>query len=165
MSKIDATPAESAATEKPTKTTTTSGETTSEDIVDTFDELNLKPDLLRGIFAYGFEKPSTIQQRAILPIIKGHEVIAQAQSGTGKTATFAISMLQRIDVTKRECQALILAPTRELAHQIQKVVIAIGDYMKVECHACIGGTNVRDDLNRLEQGNIYYIVLSSFAND
>ena len=68
-----------------------------------------------------FEKPSTIQQRAILPVIKGNEVIAQAQSGTGKTATFAISLLQRIDTSKKECQALVLAPTRELASQIQKV--------------------------------------------
>lgn len=61
----------------------------------TFDEMNLKEDLLRGIYAYGFEKPSTIQQRAILPIVKGHDTIAQAQSGTGKTATFSIGTLQR----------------------------------------------------------------------
>jgi len=81
----------------------------------------LKEELLRGIYAYGFERPSAIQQRAIVPVIKGHDVIAQAQSGTGKTATFAISILQRLDHTVREPQALILAPTRELAQQIQKV--------------------------------------------
>lgn len=76
---------------------------------------------LRGIYAYGFERPSTIQQRANIPVIKGHDVIAQAQSGTGKTATFSISILQSIDVNLKACQALVLAPTRELAQQIQKV--------------------------------------------
>lgn len=100
--------------------------------------MNLREDLLRGIYAYGFEKPSTIQQRAIMPCIQGHDVIAQAQSGTGKTATFSVSVLQLIDVSKRECQALLLAPTRELAQQIQKVVVALGDYMKADCMACIG---------------------------
>ena len=87
-----------------------------------------------------------------MPIISGRDVIAQAQSGTGKTATFSISILQQIDPNVRACQALILAPTRELAQQIQKVVIALSDYMKIECHACIGGTNVRDDMKRLESG-------------
>ena len=87
--------------------------------VDTFDKMGLKDELLRGIYAYGFEKPSAIQQRAILPCISGSDVIAQAQSGTGKTATFVISILQRIDTTVNECQALILAPTRELAQQVR----------------------------------------------
>ena len=82
----------------------------------------------------------------------GHDVIAQAQSGTGKTATFSISVLQKIDPNIKQCQALILAPTRELAQQIQKVVVAIGDFMNVECHACIGGTSVRDDMKALQDG-------------
>lgn len=90
-------------------------------VVESFDDMNLKEELLRGIYAYGFEKPSAIQQRAIMPCIQGRDVIAQAQSGTGKTATFSISILQQIDTSIRECQALILAPTRELAQQIQKV--------------------------------------------
>jgi len=123
------------------------------EVVDNFDEMNLKEELLRGIYGYGFEKPSAIQQRAILPCIKGHDVIAQAQSGTGKTATFSISILQQIDTSLNECQALILAPTRELAQQIQKVVIALGDFMKADCHACIGGTNVRDDMRKLDTGS------------
>jgi translation initiation factor 4A len=123
-----------------------------DEIVDNFDNMNLSPELLRGIYAYGFERPSTIQQRAILPVIKGRDVIAQAQSGTGKTATFSISALQKLDTSNPQCQALILAPTRELAQQIQKVVIALGDFMKVVCHACIGGTNVREDMKALETG-------------
>jgi translation initiation factor 4A len=99
-----------------------------------------------------FERPSAIQQRAIVPVVKGHDVIAQAQSGTGKTATFSISILQQIDLSIKGTQALILAPTRELAQQIQKVVIALGDYMNIECHACVGGTNVREDMAKLQEG-------------
>ncbi|KAI6010281.1 P-loop containing nucleoside triphosphate hydrolase protein [Pisolithus marmoratus] len=121
-------------------------------VVDNFDNMDLKPELLRGIYAYGFERPSAIQQRAIVPVIKGHDVIAQAQSGTGKTATFSISILQQLDMNIKGCQALILAPTRELAQQIQKVVIALGDYMNIECHACVGGTNVREDMAKLQEG-------------
>lgn len=89
---------------------------------------------------------------AIVPIIKGRDVIAQAQSGTGKTATFSISTLQAIDTTIKETQALILSPTRELATQIQSVVLALGDYMNVQCHACIGGTSVGEDIRKLEAG-------------
>jgi len=94
-------------------------------VVDNFDNMELKSDLLRGVYAYGFERPSAIQQRAIMPIITSRDCIAQAQSGTGKTATFSISILQRIDTTVKKTQALILAPTRELAQQIQKVVVAL----------------------------------------
>merc|ERR1712203_1008769 len=82
----------------------------------------------------------------------GRDTIGQAQSGTGKTATFVIGALQRIEYEKKDCQALILAPTRELAQQIQKVVLALGDYLKIRCHACIGGTSVRDDIERLREG-------------
>jgi translation initiation factor 4A len=122
------------------------------EIADNFDEMNLREDLLRGIYAYGFEKPSAIQQRAIIPCIRGRDVIAQAQSGTGKTATFSIAILQQLDLSVQACQALILAPTRELAQQIQKVVLALGDFMQATCHACIGGTNVKEDMNKLEKG-------------
>jgi ATP-dependent RNA helicase len=87
-----------------------------------------------------------------LPITQGRDVIAQAQSGTGKTATFSISILQSIDVSVRETQALVLSPTRELATQIQSVVLALGDYMNVQCHACIGGTSIGEDIRKLEYG-------------
>jgi len=119
---------------------------------DNFDNMGLREDLLRGVYSYGFERPSAIQQRAILPLSKGKDLIAQAQSGTGKTATFTIGILQQLDYSLKECQALILAPTRELAQQIQRVVLAIGDYLEVKCHACIGGTLVRDDIAKLESG-------------
>ncbi|WVO17540.1 ATP-dependent RNA helicase eIF4A [Cryptococcus depauperatus] len=122
------------------------------DVVDNFDDMALNSDLLRGVYAYGFERPSAIQARAIMPIITGRDCIAQAQSGTGKTATFSISILQRIDTTVKKTQALVLAPTRELAQQIQKVVIALGDYINVDCHACVGGTAVREDISKLNEG-------------
>uniref|UniRef100_A0A915P0B2 RNA helicase n=1 Tax=Meloidogyne floridensis TaxID=298350 RepID=A0A915P0B2_9BILA len=122
------------------------------EVLQSFDKMGLKSDLLRGIFSYGFEKPSAIQQRAIMQIVKGRDVIAQAQSGTGKTATFSIGVLQSLDVVARETQALVLAPTRELAVQVQKVILALGDYMNVQCHACIGGTNVGEDIRKLDYG-------------
>jgi len=96
-----------------------------DEVVDNFDDMGLKEDLLRGVYAYGFEKPSAIQQRAIIPCVKGHDVIAQAQSGTGKTATFAVAILQKLDVTLKECQALVLAPTRELAQQVHRLLCLV----------------------------------------
>jgi len=123
-----------------------------DEITDTFDAMELPEELLRGIYSYGFEKPSAIQQRAIKPALSGRDLIAQAQSGTGKTATFAIGCLASVDQKVQECQALILAPTRELACQIQKVVVALGDYMDMKVHACVGGTAVRDDIRTLQTG-------------
>merc|ERR1719473_6797 len=122
------------------------------EVTETFDAMDLREDLLRGIYAYGFEKPSAIQQRAIKPILQNHDTIAQAQSGTGKTATFAVSALQKLNLSQRECQALILSPTRELAQQTQKVIIALGDYMEAKVHACVGGTAVREDIRALQDG-------------
>jgi translation initiation factor 4A len=122
------------------------------EVCETFDAMNLKEDLLRGIYGYGYEKPSAIQQRAIIPIIQGRDCIAQAQSGTGKTATFSVSILQNINTEQRQCQALVLAPTRELAQQIVKVVLALGDFMQIKVHGCIGGTAVRDDIQILRNG-------------
>jgi len=127
-------------------------ESTIDEVVESFDDLPLHENLLRGIYSYGFEKPSAIQQRGIKPILMGRDTLGQAQSGTGKTATFVIGTLQKIDYSSRATQALILAPTRELALQIQKVALALGDYLKVRCHACIGGTLIRDDLERLKEG-------------
>jgi len=121
-------------------------------VFESFDDYELNENLLRGIYSYGFEKPSAIQQRGIKPILDGRDTIGQAQSGTGKTAAFAIGCLQRIDYNHKACQALILAPTRELAQQIQKVTLALGDYQRIKCHACIGGTSVRDDIDKLRDG-------------
>jgi len=121
-------------------------------VIDSFDDMGLREDLLRGIYAYGFEKPSAIQQRGIMPVIAGRDTIAQAQSGTGKTATFSIGALARVDLHIKDTQVLVLAPTRELAQQIHKVVNALGDYMKVTSHSCVGGTAVREDIRTLTSG-------------
>ena len=132
-------------------------ETNWTETIETFDELNLKTDLLRGIYGYGFDKPSSIQQRAILPIIKQKDVIAQAQSGSGKTGTFVIGTLQVIDLSKLEVQALVLAPTRELAQQIFNVYNFIGEFLKVKVLNLIGGTQVKDSVKALE-GGVHVVV-------
>nr|GEY91317.1 eukaryotic initiation factor 4A-15-like [Tanacetum cinerariifolium] len=85
----------------------------------------------QGIYAYGFGKPSAIQQRGIVPFTKGLNVIEQAQSGTGKTATFCTGILELLDYNLVQCQAIVLAPILELANQIKKVVRAFGDYLGV----------------------------------
>ncbi|CAN4098527.1 unnamed protein product [Withania somnifera] len=115
--------------------------TSYDEVYDSFDAMGLQENLLRGIYAYGFEKPSAIQQRGIAPFCKGLDVIQQAQSGTGKTATFVL-----------EFCTLVLAPTRELAQQIEKVMRALGDYLGVKVHACVGGTSVREDQRILAAG-------------
>jgi len=121
-------------------------------IIDSFDEMGLPENLLRGLFGYGFEKPSEIQKRAIVPIKDGRDVIAQAQSGTGKTGTFVTGALCRIDPAVPGTQVLILAPTRELAQQIHAVATALSQHMKVTLLSATGGNPVRDDVSALQRG-------------
>lgn len=117
-----------------------------EKTINTWDELNLKNDLLRGIYAYGFEKPSDIQKKAIEPIINEKDTIAQAQSGSGKTGVFAISALERIDTTNKNTQAIIIAPTHELVKQIYNVISSLANMMNgVSIKTIIGGTSIQDD--------------------
>jgi len=127
-------------------------ESSKVDPIKQFDQMGLKEDLLKGIYAYGFEKPSAIQQRAIEPILKGRDVIAQSQSGTGKTTIFSIGVLQTINTQSRETQALVLSPTRELAVQTRNVMMAFGDYLSVRCHACIGGKSIGEDIRTIQAG-------------
>ncbi|CAM9845810.1 unnamed protein product [Ectocarpus sp. 6 AP-2014] len=122
------------------------------EVVENFDSMGLKDELLRGVYAYGFERPSAVQQRAVKPITSGRDVIAQSQSGTGKTAVFSMGILQMLDTTSSDTQALVLSPTRELAEQTQKVILALGDFMNVQCHACIGGKSIGEDIRRLDYG-------------
>lgn len=117
-----------------------------------FDDMNLDLKLLRGIYAYGFEKPSSIQKKAIIPFFEGRDIIAQAQSGTGKTGAFSIGILSRINVNDNKCQALILVPTRELASQILGVISDISVYMGIKCHLCVGGTDRRQEIQMLKSG-------------
>ncbi|KAG0668781.1 RNA helicase [Maudiozyma exigua] len=113
-------------------------------ICPSFESMNLNSDLLQGIYNYGFEAPSAIQSRAISQIISGKDTIAQAQSGTGKTATFTIGLLQVCNFHKSELQCLILSPTRELATQINQVVNNLGDFLNVKSAAIVGGSTSVD---------------------
>jgi superfamily II DNA/RNA helicase len=112
--------------------------------------LQLKMSVLRGIHLCGFEKPSPIQEKAIPSMIEGRDVVAQAQSGTGKTGAFCISVLQRC--TEEEThQALILAPTRELAEQIHCVFTKLSKFTKIKSHLLIGGTSVEHDIYEMKK--------------
>jgi translation initiation factor 4A len=122
-----------------------------------FDEMNLPDNLLRGIYSYGFEKPSAIQQRGIIPIKEGRDILAQAQSGTGKTGTFAIGSLCRVDPSLKRIQVLILVPVRELAQQIESVIKAMSVHMGVSVYSATGGTPLREDIRAIEKGCQYLI--------
>jgi len=113
--------------------------------VTNWDQLDLDRNILRGIYAYGFESPSPIQSRAIKPIILGRDILAQAQSGTGKTATFTIGALQRINISDSNTQVLILSPTRELSVQTAKVISNIGSFMNgLKIQTLFGGLTVEE---------------------
>jgi translation initiation factor 4A len=128
--------------------------TPSEDvkIYTSFEDMNLPENLLRGIFGYGFEKPSAIQSKGIMPMAEGRDLLAQAQSGTGKTGTFVIGSLARIDESIKQPQVLILVHVRELAEQISKVASTLGEKMGVKVLCAVGGNPLRDDIRMLENG-------------
>jgi translation initiation factor 4A len=114
--------------------------------------MGIPENLLRGIYAYGFEKPSEIQTKAIVPIKSGMDVLAQAQSGTGKTGTFLIGGLSRIDTSRNEVQMVVISPVRELANQTFRVAKAIGQYMGLRAYQATGGASVGEDVDNLTQG-------------
>jgi translation initiation factor 4A len=114
-----------------------------------FDDLNINDNILRGVYAYGFEKPSAIQVQAIPVVIGGQDVIAQAQSGTGKTGAFTISTLCRIDPNLKKTQSLILAPTHELAEQIFTVIKEISNYSDISILKVVGKTSINQCMRDL----------------
>ena len=126
--------------------------------------LDLRPALLRGIYAFGFEKPSPIQKKGLIPLVqpgckgKRRDIIAQAQSGTGKTACFGVGALQIINVEQRNTQVLILAPTHELASQIKGVITDIGRFEKVVVQLLVGGTSVDGDRATLDENPPHIVV-------
>lgn len=117
-----------------------------------FDDMNLPDPLLRGIYSFGFEKPSAIQQKGIVPIKEGRDLLAQAQSGTGKTGTFSIGAMCKIDITNKKTQVLVLVPTRELAQQIETVANNLGQHFPLTVYSATGGTPLGTDLRALERG-------------
>ena len=127
--------------------------------IQNWDDLNLKMNLLRGIYACGFENPSEIQKLAIKPIITGNDTIAQAQSGTGKTGAFTISTLQTVDTSIESLQAVIIAPTQELSKQIYDVIKQIGEFMDdLRLQLLIGGTSVQGDIDSLRKATPHVVV-------
>jgi translation initiation factor 4A len=125
--------------------------------IPTFEEMELSEDLLRGIYAHGFEKPSKIQQKGIKPMRDGRDILAQAQSGTGKTGTFVIGALSHVDPRIPKPQVLVLVHTHELADQIGKVATKIGNKMGLKVLVAIGGSSIKDDMNALDNG-VQFIV-------
>ena len=123
-----------------------------------WDDLDLNPDILRGIYGYGFENPSPIQCKSIKPIIERKDIIAQAQSGTGKTAAFTIGSLSLVELDKKEIQIIILSPTRELSIQTSKVIENLSSMMKgLRVHNLIGGTSIDEDSHTLRKNTPHII--------
>lgn len=115
------------------------------EVYETFESMPLKENLLRGILAYGYEKPSIVQTRGITPVISGRDSIIQAQSGTGKTATFTIASLQKVDENLKSCQVIILNPTREIADQTLIVMKSLGSYLNLNFAGVIGGKKLNNE--------------------
>ena len=124
----------------------------------TWDDLDIDTDILRGIYAYGFEMPSPIQKKAIRPIIEGRDIIAQAQSGTGKTATFSIGALSILKLDENFTQVLILSPTRELTTQTSNVIGSIGAMMDgLRVQSLFGGSSIEETSDFLKK-NIPHVI-------
>lgn len=127
--------------------------------INSWDELDIPTSLLRGIYGYGFEKPSPIQKKAIDPIIKGKDIIAQAQSGTGKTATFTIGLLSQVNLAENSTQVVVLSPTRELTEQTKKVITSIGGMMEgLTVQTLVGGTYIDEDISIYNRTTPHVIV-------
>ena len=135
----------------------------NEHTYETFDtwedsNLNLKENLLRGLYSYGFSKPSPIQQKSIISMIKGKDIIAQAQSGTGKTGAFSVGALNNVDETSETLQVLLLSPTRELALQSYNVIDNLSKKMEINKVLLIGGTSIDTDINNVTSKNPHIAV-------
>ena len=116
-----------------------------------FEDLDLNDDLLRGIYSYGFEKPSKIQYKSIPFIKSGKDIIAQSQSGTGKTGAFSIGILNNIDTKIKKTQYIVLTPTHELAKQIYSVIENLGARMDITMCKVIGKTNINESIIELKR--------------
>lgn len=127
--------------------------------ISSWEELDAKIKLLRGIYAYGFEKPSPIQKKAIKPLFDKKDLVAQAQSGTGKTGCFTIGALQLINTDEDVTQAMLLSPTRELAMQTKKVLDSLGSqFSNLKTQLLIGGTSTDDDIQKLYDNRPHIVI-------
>jgi ATP-dependent RNA helicase DDX6/DHH1 len=116
-----------------------------------FEDYCLKRELLMGIFEKGWENPSPIQEASIPIALTGRDILARAKNGTGKTGAYLIPILERIDITKDKIQALIIVPTRELALQTSNICIEVSKHLGCKVMATTGGTNLKEDILRLQQ--------------
>jgi ATP-dependent RNA helicase DeaD len=117
-----------------------------------FAELGLSQPLLEALHHLGYESPTPIQEQAIPELLQGHDVIGQAQTGTGKTAAFGLPLLQYIDTDLEEVQALVLTPTRELCIQVTQALRAYGQRRGIQVVAVFGGAPIRNQVAQLKQG-------------
>ncbi|WP_019122224.1 DEAD/DEAH box helicase [Brevibacillus massiliensis] len=117
----------------------------------TFASLGLRAEILQGIKDLYYKQPTEIQAETIPLILSGKDVIGQAQTGTGKTAAFVLPILQRLDQQKRDIQALILTPTRELSIQIEAEIEKLGKHLDVKVLSLHGGTDIERQINKLER--------------
>jgi len=118
----------------------------------TFSELGLSEHLLSALSEIGYEQPSPIQEQAIPKLLAGHDVIGQAQTGSGKTAAFGIPLIQGVDTSSKDVQALILTPTRELCIQVTQALRTYGKHKGVEVVATFGGQDIRSQQGRINAG-------------
>lgn len=114
--------------------------------------MGLSRELLMGIWEAGFERPSPIQEEAIPPALTGRDILARAKNGTGKTGSFIIPTLNRVDPKLSHIQAVLLVPTRELALQTSQVCKTLGSHIPgLQVMVTTGGTTLRDDIMRLQE--------------
>ena len=121
---------------------------------DNFDSLNLKADLLKGVYLHGFTQPSKIQIKGIGSINTGKDCILQSQSGTGKTATYLLGVMNRLESKEKGCQGIIITPTRELAEQVYVVACNLTKYTEFKITKCIGGSDVRQNRTDLKVSSL-----------
>jgi len=120
---------------------------------DSFDNLNLKPALLEGVYLYGFKKPSKIQIKGIQSLNTGRDCLLQSQSGTGKTATYLLGVMNRLE-HNHKCQGLVITPTRELSEQVYNVASEISKKSEFKVGKCIGGTSLYESKKQLKNANL-----------
>ena len=133
-----------------------------------FSELKLIRPLLRAVEEQGYEKPSPIQQKAIPPVLAGHDLLGCAQTGTGKTAAFALPILQQLAAfhpDHKGVRALILTPTRELALQIDDCFAAYGKYLNVSHTVIFGGVGQAPQVEALKRGTDVLTACPGRLND
>ena len=137
-----------------------------------FDNLNLNVNLIKGIYLYGFNQPSKIQIKGITSINTGRDCILQSQSGTGKTATYLLGVMNRLECDSNNCQGIIITPTRELTNQVYEVAVNLGKFLKIKIVKCTGGTDLNQTKTDIKNcnlvigtlGRIYHMILENRLN-